>query len=680
MSTPTTAHIATFADAQEVLAAALPGYTKRPHQMALAEVVEQSIQDGKCAALQAGTGTGKSLALLIPMILSGRRGVVATSTKALQSQYAKHDLPFLQEHLGVPFTWAVLKGRSNYPCHAKAEDITSPARGQREVLDRMTACSTPEAVKDGSIIDREDFPALTDDEWRAFSMSAAECPGAKSCPFADKCFAERAKNRAAEATVVVTNTAYLLQDIKLRQATDNNVALLGEIDLLAIDEAHNLVDAATGALEDTLGQGGYAKLGRDLAAFLEAQDGDVSAADQIEPAAAELWRVLGLAYDAFLARSKGKPDPMPLPQGVIIADELGAAFINLYNAIKTAREAVKNVTVFEDHDRITRSRILRRSLGQLSRIEQYTTDSDDVTVRWLEQETSTWRGEQRTRLYLRSAPIRVAPFLRAALWSMIPTILSSATLTTASAKSGGADFSYMLEQLGLDGFDPLTFDAGSPFDYQKQTRTFIAPRSAPEPAGRTVTEWRAYAQATSLELVRASKGGAFLLYTSRSAMNEAHRALAPMFQRMGLLVLKQGDYPTSEMVRLFKENGNAVLFGLKSFFEGVDIAGRALRLVILDKLPFGVPTDLLLQARCDWLDRKHGKWGGFSHQTIPAMTLTLIQAHGRLVRHLSDQGMFAILDNRLWTKRYGNQIRAALPQAPETDSINNAVKYLASLG
>lgn len=678
MSTPTITPT-NFADAQEVLAAALPGYTKRPHQMALAEVIEWAIKDKKCAALQAGTGTGKSLALLIPIILSGMRGVVATSTKALQSQYAKHDLPFLQEHLGVDFTWAVLKGRSNYPCHAKAEEITAPNRRQRQVLDQMKACSTPDAVMDGKIIDREDFPGLADEDWRDFSMSAAECPGAKSCPFSDKCFAERAKNRAGMATVVVTNTAYLMQDVQLRSQTDGNVALLGEYDVLAIDEAHNLEAAATGALEDTLGQGGYAKLGRDLGAFLEANEADTTPADLIEPAAGELWRVLGLAYDAFLARSKGKPDPMPLPQGVIISDDLGAAFINLYNTIKAARQAVKDVTVFEDHDRIVRSRLLRRSLGQLGRIEAYTTDSDDVTVRWLEQETSSWHGQQRTRLFLRSAPIRVAPFLRRALWSVVPTILSSATLTTASAKNGAADFSYMLEQLGLDDFDPLTFDAGSPFDYQKQTKTFIAPRSAPEPSGRTVGEWRTYAQATSLELVRASQGGAFLLYTSRSAMNEAHRSLAPMFEQMGLMVLKQGDYPTSEMVRLFKENGNAVLFGLKSFFEGVDISGRALRLVVIDKLPFGVPTDLLLQARCEWLDRKYGKWGGFSHLTIPAMTLTLVQAHGRLVRHLDDQGMFAILDNRMWTKRYGNQIRAALPQAPETDNINDAVKYLASL-
>jgi ATP-dependent DNA helicase DinG len=678
VSTPTITP-ANFAEAQEVLAAALPGYTKRPHQMALAEVIEWAITDKKCAALQAGTGTGKSLALLIPIILSGLRGVVATSTKALQSQYAKHDLPFLQEHLGVQFSWAVLKGRSNYPCHAKAEEITSPTRSQHKVLDQMAACSTPDAIRDRTIIDREDFPGLTEEDWRDFSMSAAECPGAKSCPFAEKCFAERAKARAAEADVVVTNTAYLMQDIQLRSATEGNVALLGDFDVLAIDEAHNLEAAATGALEDTLGQGGYAKLGRDLGAFLEANDADTAAAEAIEPAAAELWRVLGMAYDAFLVRSKGKTDPMSLPQGVIIDGDLGAAFINLYNAIKGAREAVKNVTVFEDHDRIVRSRILRRSLGQLGRIERYTTDSDDVTVRWLEQETSTWRGERRTRLFLRSAPIRVAPFLRKALWSVVPTILSSATLTTASAKNGAADFSYMLEQLGLDDFDPLTFDAGSPFDYQRQTKTFIAPKSAPEPAGRTVGEWRTYAQATSLELVRASKGGAFLLYTSRSAMNDAHRALAPMLEQMGLLVLKQGDYPTSEMVRLFKENGNAVLFGLKSFFEGVDISGRALRLVILDKLPFGVPTDLLLQARCEWLDRKYGKWGGFSHLTIPAMTLTLIQAHGRLVRHMDDQGLFAILDNRMWTKRYGTQIRAALPQAPETSDINDAVRYLGSL-
>lgn len=661
---------ATFAEAQDVLAEKLPGYTRRQHQMDLAEQVEIAIAEARAALFQAGTGTGKSLALLIPAILSGKRTVVATFNKALQGQYATKDLPFLADNLGVDFEWAVLKGRANYPCWARAQEITSPSPRQQAVLDRMTELSTPQAILDGEIIDRESFPLMTEEEWKPFSMSASECPGASSCPFAEQCFTERAKARAAAAQVVVTNTAYLLQDLILRKATEGNVALLGDFDQLIVDEAHTLPDVATGALEDTMGQGTFNKLARDMGAYLYREEGDEEIATGIEQAAAALWAQLNARYAEFTRRNSGKADPMPLTVQTLISD-LGSLFIALYQAIETTREEIKAIPAIDDRAKIARARILRRSANQMSRLEAYTTDPAEKTIRWAEVEEIKFRGSTEKRLYLRSAPVSVAPFLRAALWDAVPAILSSATL------AAGNDFSYLAETLGLGKGEAMTYDAGSPFDFQRQALLYVPDDKAPEPTPKNATAWRAYAQTVTHHLVTKSGGGALLLFTSRSAMNESYQALARRFEAEGLLVMRQGDAPNGELIRQLKECKNGVLFALRTFFEGVDVQGSSLRLVVLDKLPFAVPTDLVHQARCAEVERRYNdKWASFTRLVIPSMILVLTQAFGRLIRHRDDQGVVAILDNRLVTKRYGNTILKALPPARRTSRIEEAVAFL----
>lgn len=327
----------------------------------------------------------------------------------------------------------------------------------------------------------------------------------------------------------------------------------------------------------------------------------------------------------------------------------------------------------DDRGRIARSRLLRRSAGQLQRLEAYTTDAPEVTVRWAEQESSMFRGEKRTRLYLRSAPVSVAPFLRSALWDKVPAILSSATLAT------GSDFSYLAETLGLGKDEAMTYDAGSPFDYPKQAMLYVPGAEAPEPTPKTAAAWRVYAQEVTHHLVSQSGGGALLLFTSRTAMNESYQALSGRLSRDGLTVLRQGDLPNGELIRIMKEDGHAVLFALRTFFEGVDIQGSALRLVVLDKLPFAVPSDLVYQARAEAINRKYrDNWASFTHLAIPMMILVLTQAFGRLIRHRDDLGVVAILDNRLVTKRYGSTILRALPPARRTGDIEEAARFLAA--
>ena len=672
MTTQATA-ISSFEDAQEVLARTLPGYTRRQHQIELGNVIEQAMAGLRVALTQAGCGTGKSLALLISALINRQlhdtRMVVATATKALQEQYRGKDLPFLQANLGIEFTYAIIKGRSNYPCLAKIADTEHPTPSQAQIIDLVATQGETE------VLDRDMLPALTDREWSGLAMSAAECPGAKACPFAEKCHSERAKAQAAEADVVVTNVAYLLQDLAIRRQTAGMVTLLGDYDLLGIDEAHNLADQATGALSDTFSYRAFVALATALESFLGQNNGDIQAVLPILDHAQELGDKVDRMYATHVEKNKGKTDPLPLRQLTIIRD-LGDEFGDLSVTLRRVREDIKEVYIDPDdvRGRSAKARALRKVDNWISRIKSFTLNDDDTTVRWIEQEETEFRGRKETRRNLCSAPIEVGPFLRAAIWDTTPAILMSATLT-----SGKGDFSYIEHRLGLEQGEAVTFDAGSPFDYRRQALLFVPDKDQPAPAGATTQAWRTWAQVVTEKLVTEAGGGALLLFTSRSAMNDSHRRLENIFQSQGLTVLKQGDMMTRQLIEEFKR-GNAVLFGLRTFFEGIDIPGDALRLVVMDKLPFAVPTDVLKQAQNEKWDRHHHTSGpvprSFGDLTVPAMALVLTQGFGRLIRTQTDKGVIAILDSRLSSKSYGKRILASLPPARQTTEIREAVEFL----
>jgi len=656
----------TFAEAQEALAASLPGYTRRPHQMDLAVQVEAALASQRAALLQAGCGTGKSLAALIPAILSGKRTVFGTATKALQNQYIG-DLQFLQDNLGTDFTWAILKGRSNYPCLLKIRDLASPSFAQQKVLGAIAEAGEDE------IPDRETLPAVPGTEWAGVSMGSAECPGRKHCPFGKQCFAERAKDKAASAQIVVTNLAYLLQDLLLRQRSNDAVSLLGDYEQLVIDEAHNLPDVATSALEDSIGEGALIRLGHDLAGFFNDQYRDPAAAEDVSAQAGELWGALAVL---FAGRNRGnrQPDPVRLAARDILglADQLTAVL----DVIETARAQVLAVKGLDPEDPayIARQRLLRRCDDWHARISAVLLSEDDI--RWLEENEVTVRGTKERRLFLRTAPLSAGPFLREVIWDATPAVMLSATLATGrDRRTGAPDFSYLREGCGLKPGEAIEFDAGTPFDFASQALLYVPAKGLPEPSGAATQSWRVFAQQATEQLVRAADGNALLLYTSRANLNDAYQRLAPAFRQLGLTVLKQDDAPTPELIRQLKA-GRAVLFGLKSFFEGVDIQGEAVSLVVIDKLPFAVPTDVLVKARAEALVRRYGSWADFRMMTIPSMSLVLIQGTGRLIRHKTDRGVIAVLDPRLSSKSYGRQIIDSLPPAKVTRDITDAVRFL----
>jgi ATP-dependent DNA helicase DinG len=671
-----------FAEAQEILAARLPGYTPRPEQEQLAAAIEEAIVTNRILLAQAGTGVGKSLGAMIPAILhairTSQRVIVAPTTKALQRQYQEKDLPWLEENLGVPFTWAVLKGRGNYLCLNKAEQLRDASETQQAALEAAKGEFDADGARTGEepTGDREDLPVMDDRDWSRISTSAAECPGKSECPFGHLCFAEKARDRALAADVTITNTAYLMQDRKLRLVARTEdgepvIRLLGDYGLVIMDEAHNLPDIATEALSDQVGENALKKLARDAARLLTqfGSESDDAVLDEMSV----LWQGLRQAFDFYARTADGKPgDPALLSQLGAWLPFVREAILSVAGTLTGLEARVRRARrqMSEQADKARAISVLKRIDDWKGKLAALASD-DPSYIRWLEEDQQRVHGQLERRLYLRSKPLSPARFLHTLWEDEIPVVMMSATLAV------GQDWDYLERWIGLGGeARRQRFDAGSPFDYQRQARLFVPDKTVPAPSGHTRPAWSAWAQEVTAHLVTASGGGALLLYTSRSEMERSWEVLAPRFRKAGLTCMKQGDAAPGEMKAVFAADGNAVLWGLKTYMEGIDIQGRALRLVVLDKLPFAVPSDLLFQARSELLDRTIRPYAGFDKLSIPMMSLTLIQAFGRLIRHRDDKGVVAVLDSRLTAKRYGSRILATLPPAPCTSDLAKVAAFL----
>jgi Rad3-related DNA helicase len=556
--TQTQTPIRSFADAERVLADRLPGYTERPQQQALAAFVEEIIATGGHGLAEAGCGTGKSLATMIPAILGGKKTVIATATIALMEQYANKDVPFLEENLGVPFTWALVKGRSNYFCRAKA------ATADHSRVPNLPAMLAELEADENHSGDREHFEApVTKEEFSYVASSADECPGKRKCPFGEVCFAEAAKQKGKEAQVVVTNTAMLMTDLKVREMTDGFASMLGDYDLVLIDEGHETEDITSGSTKEET----------------------------------------------------------------------------------------------------RRTRLVKRANNYADKLAEAATADDEILVRW----TENWTGRNgQSQVLLKTAPVHIGSYLASWLWDMVPSVLISATLSV------GGDFSYIAERLGLPE-TTQTLNVGTPFDYTTQALLFTPERTAPSPKDRNA--WLGYSRVAMQELISAAGGGALLLFTSRAAMQAAYDGLSPWLEGRGFTALVQGQGSNKELAQQFKDDTHSVLFALKSFFTGVDFQGDTCRLVIIDKLPFPVPTEPVFAARSEQVERHGGS--SFRDLTIPAMTLTLVQGYGRLIRTSQDKGIVAILDSRLTSTSWGAKIVKGLPGSPRTTSFVDAEKFFA---
>jgi ATP-dependent DNA helicase DinG len=614
----------------------LPGGGEaRPGQARMARAVADAIATGRHLVVRAGTGTGKTLAYLVPAILSGKRVVVATATRALQDQLAAKDLPFLDRHLDQDFSWAVLKGRSNYVCVQRLAELApqaGPAAGQlgldglaerADPAELATVAGWAAATATG---DRAELDVEVDDAtWAAVSTGSRDCPGAQRCPRGDRCFAEAARARAGQADVVVVNLHLYGLDL----AADG--AILPDHDVAVIDEAHVADDVISATTGVELGPGRFVQLGRVLRGIL-ADAGDTVTG------VTDSGGVLGGA----LAGHRDRRLTAPLP------DALAGALAAVRRRVEQAQAALRGIPDDVSDDVAARALRARQAATALLEDIDAVAVPDDAHVLFV-------TGPE-TAPALRLAPLDVAGLLQERLWSRRTAVLTSATLAPGFGP-----------RLGLPQRADDLLDVGSPFDYPANGLIYCAAR-LPRP---TDARWADASLDELAVLIDAAGGRTLALFTSYKAMHRAVDALRP---RLPYPLLSQGQLSKPALVARFAAEPETCLFATMSFWQGIDVPGPSLSLVTIDRLPFPRPDDPLLQAR-----REHEGPGAFATIDVPRAATLLAQGAGRLIRTATDRGAVAVLDPRLATARYGPKIVATLPRMRRTRDRAEIVAFLHDL-
>ncbi len=627
-------------DALDAVTAHLPdGGETREGQRAMAAAVADAIESGRHLLVQAGTGTGKSLAYLVPAVLSGKRVVVATATKALQDQLATKDLPFLSAHIGEhrrePLRWAVLKGRSNYVCRQRlAEMGRTAAKGAQLGFDGLADAAKPDellrieawaAVTDSGDRAELDFePAAR--TWAAVSVGVRECPGATRCPNGESCFTEKARRKAADADIIVVNQHLFALDLVL------DGVILPEHDVVVIDEAHQTEDTVAAAAGTELTAGRFDALARVCGVILD------------DP----------VLLDAAEEAGRHVADAAAAHIGTRLVDGLTGDLAAAVNAARDRAErlmhALRGVPDEGPGD------VAARKLRAVQTATALVADID--TLLFLRDTDVAWVEGRADFPVIRVAPVDVAPTLSSALWSKKTAVLTSATLPANLADRLGLDSSFTFDEL----------DVGSPFDYQHQALLYCAV-DLPDPRAA------GYREALHVELeqlVVAAGGRTLALFTSWRAMHDAVEYLRP---RLPWPVLAQGDLPKTALVDAFRADPHTSLFATMSFWQGVDIPGETLSLVTIDRLPFPRPDDPLLQAR-----RELAGPSAFRDIDLPRAATLLAQGAGRLIRNANDRGVVAVLDPRLAkNKSYRWEIVRSLPPMRRTRHRADAIAFLREL-
>ena len=614
------------------LSRVLPGYEPRPPQMAMAARVEDALAHGRALLVEAGTGTGKTLAYLLPAARSGLKVVVSTATKTLQEQLADKDVPMLRA-LGVDAKVAFLKGRQNYLCLLRFERFlrnpTFAVREEAAVFDGIAAWA--ETTETG---DRAELSELPENlaSWRDLSASADQCIGTK-CAHYDRCFVFRMRRHAAEADVVVVNHHLFFADLALRtsSAGDAGAAVLPRYDAVVFDEAHAVEEVATEHFGAQLSSFRVGELGRDALKSLAAHPSRVEAAG----VAARLMRDGRDFFDVAL--ESGREGRWPLLPGALRPAE--AERSKLAELVRALGAAVSGSGDEE------LALIERRCLALGADLDLFSaSERRPDLIHWAES-----RGGH---LFLHASPIDVAGLLQDRLYDRIgPVVFTSATLAVAG------QLEYFARRIGLsDDSGPLfpleSHVLPSPFDYESNAALYL-PREMPDPQDAGFPE----AVAGELrQLLPITSGRAFVLFTSLRNMRAVHALLA---DELPWQVLLQGEAPKAQLLKRFRDRPS-VLFASQSFWEGVDVPGDALSLVVIDKLPFASPGEPIVAARIERL-RAEGQDAFYGYQ-LPQAALALKQGFGRLIRSATDRGIVAVLDARMTRKGYGRLFIESLPR------------------
>lgn len=626
------------------LARAVEGYRERPFQLDMARAIAQAIEDRGVFVAEAGTGTGKTFAYLVPALLSGGKVIISTGTKTLQDQLYGRDLPRICAALRTPAATALLKGRANYVCHHYLERSLAEARlpSAEDAVYLQRVASFARVSATGDRAECADVPE-TAGVWSYVTSSRENCLGA-SCKHYERCFVMRARKQALEADVVVVNHHLFFADLVLR---DEGVGeLLPACNTVIFDEAHQLPETASLFFGESTSTSQLIELARDLRIEAAAGARDArqlpAASDRLEKAARDLRLVF---------RDIGRLTAQTLERNAGFETSLGEVLAALDHAADALEPHAARSEGLQ--------RCRERAFGLAEQLERWRSESDSARVKWLEIFGHS--------VQLNATPLSVADIFREQVTARgRACIFASATLSVAG------DFSHYCSKLGLHS--AVTARWNSPFDYGRQALLYV-PTGLPEP--NTTQHTEAVVRA-ALPLIKASRGRAFLLFTSLRAMRDAHGLLRAMFQADGVdfPLLVQGEGSRSELLDRFRRLGNAVLLGSHSFWEGVDVRGEALSLVVIDKLPFAAPDDPVLSARIEQL-RREGR-NAFMEYQLPEAVLKLKQGAGRLIRDEGDRGVLMICDPRLATKAYGRRVVASLPPMRRTRNAAEAAAFFST--
>jgi ATP-dependent DNA helicase DinG len=615
----------------------VPNFAPRETQQRMADAVTETIESGDPLVVEAGTGTGKTFAYLVPALLSGKRVIVSTGTRNLQDQLFHRDLPRVLPILGAKADVALLKGRANYLCKYRLQQTVESGqfktRAQASDLQKIRAWGSRTRAGDrAELVEVPEGSPL----WPRVTSTTENCLGTE-CPFYDDCFVFKARRRAQDADLTVVNHHLLLSDLALKR--EGFGAILPEADAYVLDEAHQLPELAGQYFSVGISARQVTELAVDALAECAGQPGALALLQPALDGVNDAVRKARLAFDTLPRR--GAFAQLEADAGAAEALEaLGDSLNDLAGALVGQAERSKGL-----------ASVHARCVVLDQRLQRIAGRNGEDEVRWYEVSE---RGFE-----LSATPLDLAPQLQA-----LRAATDAAWIHTSATLAVAGNFDHFTRQLGLA--DPVTLDLGSPFDYAHQALCYL-PQGLPEPAARDYT---ARVIETVRPVLEASKGRAFLLFTSHRALRLAADLLAdspwPLFV--------QGTAPRHQLLSDFRDSGNGVLLGAASFWEGVDVAGEALSCVVIDKLPFASPDDPVLQARLDAVRRAGGN--PFRDWQIPAAAIALKQGAGRLIRDVHDRGVLVLCDPRLATKAYGKLFLASLPPMPRTRQLSDVQTFL----
>ena len=628
------------------MAAHIKNFRSRPQQVELAQAIAEAINSNHPLIAEAGTGTGKTFAYLVPALLAGGKVIISTGTKNLQDQLFQRDLPTVRDALKMPVALALLKGRANYVCHYHLEQAQSDGRfATREDVRHLAKIAqyakvTQSGDKSGATDVPENAPI-----WMHVTSTRDNCLG-QECPHNKDCFVLKARKEAMEADVVVVNHHLFFADVMLR---DEGVAeLLPACNTIIFDEAHQLPETASLFFGESISTSQIIELARDtrLEAATSAKDFAAlpDATDALDKAARDLRLVF--------KQSEGR---MPA-----VATDTLAGWSDALKTLNTKLAQLNGLLEKQAERSEGLENCWQRGQGLAQKIAQWQGSDQVDTVRWLE-------------VFHHSVQLNTTPLSIAEIFAKQIDGHPRAWIFTSATLAVKQDFSHYQAEMGL--LTARTAFWESPFNYLEQALLY-APPNMPEPNSPGYTE--AVVQA-ALPLIVASKGRAFLLFTSLRAMQRAHEILQAEFEQKNLSypLMLQGEGSRNELLSRFRAHGNAVLLGSQSFWEGVDVRGEALSLVVIDKLPFAPPDDPVLAARIAQIT-KQGR-NAFMEYQLPRAIINLKQGAGRLIRDETDRGVLMICDPRLISKPYGKRIWQSLPPMKRTRVEAEAVAFFAEL-